>query len=461
MIRLSDRLQSALEKLVAIVGAANSRWPSDANFDRYMSDETYLRGSASLILTPRTQAEAQALVREMNALREALPGEKAHLSFTLRGAGSGLSGAAVPREGIVLDLSALDRVLEIDERNQTFRAESGLVLGRINDSLAGTGLWYPVDPSSLSICTLGGSIATNAAGPSSLKYGTTRQNLSSVRWLGAGGELISAGSVPVKTSMGFSLTDLLCGSEGRLGLILDATVRLATEPPDTALLLAAFADEQSAVETIIKIRRSGIKPRCIEMLDAFSMQLAKFPVGKAGALLMIELDGENNELTAALDKLQNLQKSVEWIAARDENSRRGLWAKRQSITLELKKRYPFKLGEDIAVPIASLATTVQAARAQAAARGIETAIWGHAGDGNLHVNYLLESENQLPQLEPLMLELAREATRVGGAMSGEHGLGRLKRKIARSILAPEYFSAQSSIKQAFDPLGIFNPALEE
>jgi FAD/FMN-containing dehydrogenase len=336
-----------------------------------------------------------------------------------------------------------------------------LILSNVNSALSGTGLWYPVDPSSQDICTLGGSIATNAAGPSSLKYGTTRQNLASLRWLGASGEFISAGSVPVKTSMGFSLTDLLCGSEGRLGLILDATLRLTTEPPDTALLLAAFADEQSAVETIIKIRRSGIRPRSIEMLDAFSMQLAAFPVSKAGALLMIELDGDNSELTVALDKLQNLQKSIEWIAARDENSRRSLWGKRKSITLELKKRYPFKLGEDIAVPIASLATTVQKARAHAESCGIETAIWGHAGDGNLHVNYLLERENQLPQLEPLMLELARDATRAGGAMSGEHGLGRLKRKIARSILAPEYFSAQSSIKQAFDPLGIFNPALEE
>ncbi len=460
MNRASDRLRGAFETLVAIVGAENARWPGDDRFDRYLRDETYLQGSASLVLMPRTQAEVNALVGEINALRAALPGEAAQLSFTLRGGGSGLSGAAVPAQGIVLDLSALSRVLDIDEKNQTLRAECGVVLSEINAALTGTGLWYAVDPSSQGICTLGGSIATNAAGPSSLKYGTTRQNLASVCWLSARGERISAGSVPVKTSMGLSLTDLICGSEGRLGLILEATVRLAMEPPDIALVLAAFADEQAAVDTITKIRRSGIRPRCIEMLDAYSLRLVDFPVGKAGALLMIELDGESAEVTASLERLQNLQPTAEWVAARDENSRRSLWAKRKSITLELKKRYPFKLGEDIAVPVASLASTVGAARRQAAARGIETAIWGHAGDGNLHVNYLLESEGQLPDLEPLMVELAHEATRVGGAMSGEHGLGRLKRKIARNVLPAEYFAVQSSIKAALDPAGIFNPALE-
>lgn len=459
-VEASDRLRAALGRLEAIVGKAHACWPEDDSFEGYLRDETYLRGAASLVLRPGSQSETIALVSELNALRREHASEKSQLAFTLRGGGSGLSGAAVPAQGIVLDLTRMNRIIDIDEKNQTLRADCGVILSDLNAALVGAGLWYPVDPSSLGLCTLGGSVATNAAGPSSLKYGTTRQNLASLSWLTASGQVVAAGSVPVKTSMGFSMTDLLCGSEGRLGLILDATVRLAGQPVDAALVLAGFADEPAAVEMILQLRAAGLKPRSIEMLDAYSLRLVDFPVGAAGALLMIEFDGDADEVTYALNRLQNLNKSVEWIAARDENSRRQLWAKRKAITLELKKRYPFKLGEDIAVPIPALAATIAAARHEAGLSGVETAIWGHAGDGNLHVNYLLESEAQLPKLEPLMLSLARAATRVGGAMSGEHGLGRLKRKIAQNVLPDEYFAVQRSIKTALDPHLLFNPALE-
>lgn len=457
----NDSLQSALERLSAIVGGNNVCRPEDEGFASYLSDETYLRGSAELVFRPGSQQEIAAIVAEINALRREYPNEAGALSLTLRGGGSGLSGAAVPASGIVLDLIRLNRVVDIDEKNQTMRAECGTILSELNAALAGTGLWYPVDPSSQTMCTLGGSIATNAAGPSSLKYGTTRQNLASLRWLSADGQIIDAGSLPVKTSMGFSLPDLLCGSEGRLGLITEATVRLTTEPSDTALVLAGFADEQAAVEFILQLRRNRLKPRSVEMLDAFSLKLVDFPVDAAGALLMIEFDGDADEVNLALAKLQNLDKTLEWVSARDENSRRQLWAKRKAITLELKKRYPFKLGEDIAVPLTELAATIATARRDATEHGVETAIWGHAGDGNLHVNYLLREELQLTKLEPLMLRLAHAATRAGGAMSGEHGLGRLKRKIAQQVLSPEYFAMQRSIKNAFDPHCLFNPALEQ
>lgn len=454
-------LQSALGQLVSIVGTEHAYFPEDEKFERYLSDATYLRGDALLVLRPGSQNELEAIITDVNALRRAQPAEAAALSLTLRGGGSGLSGAAVPASGIVLDLTRLNRIIEIDEKNQTLRAECGVILSDLNAALAGTGLWYPVDPSSLTLCTLGGSIATNAAGPSSLKYGTTRQNLAALKWLNASGEIIDAGSLPVKTSMGFSLTDLLCGSEGRLGLILEATVRLAAEPADTALVLAGFSDEHAAVELILKMRRSGIAPRSIELLDAFSLNLVDFPVAGAGALLMIEFDGDAEDVSSALAKLQSLDKRCEWVAARDEKSRRQLWSKRKAITLELKKRYPYKLGEDIAVPLPALAATIAAARSDAAAQGLETAIWGHAGDGNLHVNYLFESEAQLAKLEPLMFRLAQAATRAGGAMSGEHGLGRLKRKIAQQVLSAEYFAVQRSIKNALDPHCLFNPALEQ
>jgi FAD/FMN-containing dehydrogenase len=267
----------------------------------------------------------------------------------------------------------------------------------------------------------------------------------------------------VKTSLGFSLIDLLCGSEGRLGVILNADVRLRARPVETAFLMAAFATESTAMEFVGKVKVSNITPKCCEIIDAYAASLVNFPlhVSGGGAVLIFEFDGSSEEVAIALRQLQQLDLNNDWVSARDSASREGLWAKRKGITHELRKRFAFKLGEDIAVPLTALAHIAEFARSGAATAGVKTAIWGHAGDGNLHVNYLFEKEDDLPVLEKLMLQLAQETTRVGGAISGEHGLGRLKKKFARAVLSENYFTAQQNIKTAFDPECIFNPALEQ
>ncbi len=454
-----DRVLNAFDRLARIVGNKNTLLPADSRFGDYLKDETYLQGSAALVLRPVSRDEVTAVLQELHALRRELPGDKHHLTLTLRGGGSGLSGAAVPQGGIVLDLMRMNRILEIDERNFFARVECGRILSEIYDVLADSPLSYAVDPSSSSLCTLGGSIATNAAGPSSLKYGTTRQNLAALRFLSAGGELVSAGALPTKTSMGFSLTDLFCGSEGRLGIILDADIRLIPRAEETALIVGSFAGEEQAMEFILSVKKNGVRPKCIEIIDEYSMEIAGFNL-KGAALLMIELDGTAGEIDSALENIMTLGGRVEWLSAHDEKSRAALWAKRKSITAELKKRFAFKLGEDVAVPLTALAHTTAFARTQAAARNVRTAIWGHAGDGNLHVNYLLEKADDLPVLDILMKELAHEVTRVGGAVSGEHGLGRLKKKFARAVLPSAYFEMQQRIKNALDPEHLLNPALE-
>lgn len=450
-------LAAAHDRLIAIVGQGNARRQS---LEDFLKDETYLRGKADLVLRPQHADVLSELIREMATLRTELPREKMALSFTLRGGGSGLSGACVPEGGIVLDLAALDQVTNIDEKNQTLTAGCGIILSDINAALSETNLQYAVDPSSLNICTLGGSVATNAAGPSSLKHGTTRQNLAALTYIDAGGTRIHAGSIPNKTSMGFSLTDLLCGSEGRLGVVTEVTVRLKPRAEVTMLALAAFASEEKAMEFVIRAKSLG--PRSIEIIDSYAASRVDFPltVAEDSALLMIEFDGSEENCLRDLERLMDLDTSLEWISARDEKSRRALWLKRQNITHELKKLFAYKLGEDIAVPLTALAHTARHARKISAAAGVKTAIWGHAGDGNLHVYFLLEREADLYRLEPLMLDLGREAYRVGGAISGEHGLGRLKKKIARAVMPPDYFKAQENIKTAFDPERVFNPALD-
>ncbi len=299
----SDRLIAALDRLAAIVGKPHTVWPADGErFAAYLHDETYLRGNADLVVQPGSAAEVCALVAEMNVLRSEFSAEKDHLNFTLRGGGSGLSGACVPSRGIVLDLTRINRIVDVDTHNRVIRAESGAILSSLNETLAGSGLCYPVDPSSLALCTVGGSIATNAAGPSSLKYGTTRNYLATAQWVNAAGETSQVGALPVKTSMGFSLTDLLCGSEGRLGIVTEATLRLARTPDVVALLMGSFPSEGAAVESILTLRSAGIEPRCIELIDSYSASLVDFPLAH-GVVLMIELDGSEAAVSADIDRV--------------------------------------------------------------------------------------------------------------------------------------------------------------
>jgi FAD/FMN-containing dehydrogenase len=458
------RLQNACDRLAAILPAGRSIRPSEPEkFERYLKDATFLTGQAALVLQPQNTDELRAIVLEAHAQRNALPQHRHLLSLTLRGGGSGLSGACVPDGGIVLDLTRMNRIIDVDEKNLSIRAECGVILSDLNTALAGTGLRYAVDPSSSTLCTVGGSIATNAAGPSSLKYGTTRTNLAALTVMTPMGELISAGALPVKTSMGFSLPDLYCGSEGRLGIITEATLRLQAEPEERALLVAALPSESAAGEFILKLRRSTIRPAAIELLDFQSAALVNFPPGcpAGGALILVELDGTAQQVSYEMEQLQQLAADYELIAARDAKNRQELWNLRKAVSLEVSRIAPYRIGEDVAVPLAALPHTIAFARRRAAARQIDTAIWGHAGDGNLHINYLLQSAEALELALELMRELAAEVTRLGGAMSGEHGLGRLKRGIARKILPAEYFAAQQRIKNAFDPEHLFNAALDE
>lgn len=460
---IEAKLQNAWDSLAGLVAEDRRVWPSQTEkFPRYLKDATFLEGQAGLVLQPKDTDELRAIVLQAQALRETLPQHRHSLALTLRGAGSGLSGACVPAGGVVLDLTRMNRILAIDERNQSITAQCGVIVSDLNTALAGTGLCYAVDMSSASLCTVGGSIATNAAGPSSLKYGTTRANLAAITVLTAQGNFVRAGALPVKTSMGFSLPDIFCGSEGRLGIVTEAELRLRPQSEESALLVAAFAGETAAAEFVLLLRRSPLRPAAIEILDYRSSSLVDFPPGcpEGGALVLIELDGSAEQVTHDLASLQMLAGNREFIAARDEKSRLALWSRRKAISLEVAKIAPYRIGEDVAVPVAALPTAMAFARSRAAAQQVETAIWGHAGDGNLHINYLLETGEKLAVVLALMRELAAEVTRLGGAMSGEHGLGRLKRGIARQVLPAEYFAVEARIKNAMDPHGLLNPALE-
>jgi len=447
----------AYAELAGIVGEGNA---FTQDIDDYLRDETFLRGEAGLVLRPGSSSELVNIVRTAQEMRREYSGDKNDLSLTLRGGGSGLSGACVPTSGIVLDLTRMNRVLDIDEKNQTLSAECGIILSEINTALADSPFHYAVDPSSVALCTLGGSIATNAAGPSSLKYGTTRQNLAALEYVDARGQKVRAGGQPPKTSLGFSLINILCGSEGRLGVITEATIRLRPRTEESALAIGAFDSERAAMDFVILAKRLNAK--CIEIIDETSATLVDFPikVKPHSAVLMVEFDGSSAEVLRALENLMAIDVNVEWVSARDEKNRAALWARRKQITHELKKRYAFKLGEDIAVPLTVLAHTANFAREKAQFRGVDTAIWGHAGDGNLHVNYLMHRESDLNLLDTLMTELAHEVVKVGGAISGEHGLGRLKKSIARRVMPKDYFEAQEKVKTAFDPERLFNPALD-
>ncbi|WP_292674037.1 MULTISPECIES: FAD-linked oxidase C-terminal domain-containing protein [unclassified Microbacterium] len=383
-----------------------------------------------------------------------------------RGAGSGLAGASVGVEGaIVLDLSRLDRIVEIDPDEQLARVEPGVVTAELDARASAHGLMYAPDPGSVGISTIGGNIATNAGGLRGAKYGVTRDHVLALDVVLADGTLIHVGRDTLKGVTGYDLVGLFTGSEGTLGIVVGATLRLVPRPVRTATASAAFADLESAARAVTAITRSGARPAVLEILDGATLAaidaLEGTSLRAAGdALLIVQTDGfgAEEELDVVVAAIAGLATAVE-TATDAEASDRLLFSRRRALpALEAIGR---PLIEDIAVPRARLAEAVRAIRQIAAEEGVRIFVFGHAGDGNLHPIIVTDAA---PTDAPIPAAAQAAADRIfalalalGGTITAEHGVGRLKREWAVRELGPDVHALQQRLRATLDPRGILNP----
>jgi glycolate oxidase len=383
------------------------------------------------------------------------------------GARSGKSGGVMALEGgIAVSLERMNRILEISPEDGLARVEPGVITGQLQAEVEKHGLFYPPDPNSLELCSIGGNVAENAGGPRALKYGVTRDYVLGLTAVLPTGELLRVGKRSIKGVAGYDVTALLVGSEGTLGIVTEITVKLLPRPRHVATALVVFASVADAARAVTRVLAGGILPRCLELLDDVSLEAAartspyKFPPG-AGAALLVEADG--NDEDGVLGELVRLSELVrghaqgEVLVAQSEAQRRDIWETRRYLSVNLKAVHPLKLSEDVAVPRSRIPEMIARAKALGASRGLTVATYGHAGDGNLHCNVLFDREDQRPAVQAMVGELLRTAVDLGGTITGEHGVGVGKREFLEYEQGAAVVALERRLKAAFDPLGLLNP----
>lgn len=455
MKRLSDSTFSKLQNIVGKTNCTRNRedlacYAYDATARTYMPDA---------VLFPQNAQEISAVVNLAN---------KDGFFVIPRGAGSGMTGGSLAvRGGVVLVMARMNRILKIDKDNLIAHVEPGVVTGRFHKAVEKEGLFYPPDPSSSEFSTLGGNVAECAGGPSAVKYGVTRDYVLGLEAVLPTGEIISTGVQTAKGVVGYDLTRLLVGSEGTLGIITRMTLRLLPQPEVVRVMTAVFDKIALAAETVSAIIRSGTIPRAIEFMDNASIRCVAghlkiaLPV-EAEALLLIEEDGKPDEVDLAIEQIKALclsqgAKRVEIAGTKAEAE--NLWRARKAISPALFQYGPDKINEDIVVPRSKIPDMVKKISALRAETGLTMVSFGHAGDGNIHFNIMLDKKNeaQLKKAEGAVEALFDYTLQLGGTISGEHGIGITKAPYLAKEIGNDAMNLMKKIKKLFDPNGILNP----
>ncbi len=380
---------------------------------------------------------------------------------------SGKSGGSLAvRGGIAVSTERMNRILEVSPGDLVARVEPGVITGVLQAEVERHGLFYPPDPNSLEMCTIGGNVAENAGGPRALKYGVTREYVLGLTVVVPTGEILRVGRRSIKGVAGYDLTGLFVGSEGTLGIVTEATLKLLPRPRHVATALVVFASVDAAARAVTRILTSGVLPRCLELLDDVALAAAaktspyRFPPG-AGAALLLETDGNDEEQVFAeivrVAELVQPDASGEVVVAQNEAQRRDVWETRRYLSVNLKSLHPLKLSEDVAVPRSRIPEMVARAKEIGVRRGLTVATYGHAGDGNLHCNVLFDRPEERAQVDLAVAEILRAAVDLGGTITGEHGVGFAKRDFLEYEQGAEVVALERRLKALFDPLGILNP----
>lgn len=445
-----------LEKITGKDGVLTS--PED--LAAYSYDATFEEHLPDVVVLPRsTQQVSQVL---MLASRERIP-------LVTRGMASGLAAGAVPLYGgIALSMTRMDRLLELDEKNAIAHVEAGMVTADLQAAVEARGLFYPPDPSSIRHSTIGGNIACNAGGPRCLKYGVTGDYVLGLTVVLADGQILKTGGKAIKDVVGYDLKALFTGSEGTLGVITEALLRLIARPRFVRTALVEFLSLDDAAVAVNAIILSGIIPAAIELMDSTAISCVEeaMQLGlptDVEAILLIESDGQAEDVvTRQIQQIAEICQSNgarKATLARDEVERQSLWEARRAVSPSLARRALNKLGEDITVPRSAIPEAVRQLRAVSARYGLPIVIFGHAGDGNLHPNILFDKRDpdQWARVQQMVTEEFNIALALGGTLSGEHGVGALKRPYMQRALGSLSIEIQKRIKQALDPQNILNP----
>jgi len=385
---------------------------------------------------------------------------------TPRGLGTGLAGGSVPLfGGVLLSLAKMNNILSIERDNLIAVVEPGVVTLDLQNAAKEHGLFYPPDPASLDTCSIGGNAATNAGGPSCVKYGTTRDYVLGLEAVLPSGELIEAGVRTRKGVVGYDLRHLLLGSEGTLGVITKLILKLIPLPPAVTTMVAIFPRMTSAMEAVTATLTRGYVPCAVEFLDDRCLEitgdLLPFEEARAAkAMLIVEADGDQAVIERQMEAIGGICMELgaaDVFIAPDSLKRARIWEIRREVSLRIEERYPLYLHEDVVVPIGRIAELVGGLRNLEKAYGMRIYAFGHAGDGNIHVNITADDPKRRVRIEEGIEELLRRVLSMGGTISGEHGIGIAKRRFLPMELSVESIRIQKAVKEIFDPRRILNP----
>ena len=457
---------SIAQELIGIFGAANVYYNDAERLEPYAHDEA--AGCATRIpeavVRPKSAEEISQLLKLAN--REKIP-------VTARGAGSGLSGGAVPiHGGIVIDCCRMNHILDVDKANMTVTVEPGVITSEINEMLRPHGLFYAGYPMSLETCTIGGNVAENAGGGKAVKYGVTGRYVLGIEMVSPTGDIVMLGGKLVKDVSGLNLLQLMIGSEGILGVFTKIILKLLPLPKASVDMLCLFNSIGEAIGAVPKIMtEGGVIPTAVEFMDKLSFQTAcqylneTLPCQDSGAMLLITIDGADaaqveHDYDVIGEQCLKAGATQVYVADTKANSER-IWRIRRSVAEAFKVFSPNQSLEDIVVPIASIPDMSAAIDRISKKYGVLIPCYGHAGDGNLHATPVMPPEWTLEKwqetLPTLLMELYAETIALGGHISGEHGIGHKRKKYMLKLADKGFLTMMQAVKNGLDPNGILNP----
>jgi glycolate oxidase len=457
--------ENIITELISILGERNVLTDME-RLETYSHDETSAEEYGHMpevAVTPETSEQVASVVKLANTFR---------LPVTPRGAGSGLSGGAIPLfGGIILSLEKMNKIIEIDKANMVVVAEAGIVTNELNNAVEEEGLLFAGYPMSLESCCLCGNIAENAGGGKAVKYGTTGRYILGLELVTPKGDIVRLGGKLVKDVTGYDLKQLIIGSEGTLGIVTKAIVKLIGRPTALGDLLCLFESPKAAIDTVPMLMIEGMLPTSIEFMDRLSVQTAceylneALPYQDAGAMLLIELDGTDPErLELKLEEMGDLlmeHGALEVYVADNATTRERVWSVRRNIAEAFKVKSPIQSLEDIVVPFASIPEIIPELERLSETYDIQIPCYGHAGDGNLHATLVKNPNHSMDRwhnIEPEVLkELYKITTALGGKISGEHGIGIKRKNYFTDLVDPAELELMKGIKRAWDPKSIMNP----
>ncbi len=451
------------KELEQIVGAEYISSEKE-QLEKYGQDETedfiFL---AEMVVKPQNVQQVSAVARLCHEQK---------IPLTTRGAGTGLSGGALPvKGGVVLSTERLNKILHIDERNLQATVEPGVINYVFQEEVKKLGLFYPPDPASWGSCSLGGNIAHSSGGPKAVKYGTTRDYVLNLEVVLANGEIIWTGANTLKYSTGYNLTHLMIGSEGTLGIVTKIVFRLIPLPKQDLLMLIPFRSAEDACKAVGEVFREGIIPSAMEFMERDAIDWSIKYSGEVNfeikpewqALLLVEVDGNNSDVLMAdcelIGHVMQRNNSDEILFADSAEQKNALWKIRRKVGEAVKSNSVYK-EEDTVVPRAELPVLLKGVKKIGARYGFKSVCYGHAGDGNLHVNIIkgdLSDEAWEKDLPKGITEIFEICKQLGGTISGEHGIGLVQKSYMPIVFGKAHLELMKEIKKVFDPHSILNP----